>query len=337
MEKQWMRKGLIWTVTGVLALTLAGCGAKNNGGNVAQVEPAKAASPQAGGGQPAAGAMKTQYPLKEKDATGKEFTFEKAPAKIASVSPAETEALFAIGLGDKIVGVSDFDDYPAEAKTKPKLGGVVKPNTEAMIATGADIIFTGVSMKKDAVEQLRGMNLNMFKVEPKTVADVMNDILQFGRITDRQEQAEQVAAKMKADMQKVQSALKDLKPEQKKKVYVEFSPGWTVGKGEFMDELITLAGGINVAADTKGWNQISEEKIIQANPDVILYASDVIDDKTKKTMDQMIRERSGWGQINAVKNNRVIGLESGPFNRPGPRLTDGLTAMAKAIYPDLVK
>ncbi|KIL36252.1 ABC transporter substrate-binding protein [Gordoniibacillus kamchatkensis] len=337
MNKQWRKTGLAWTAIGAFALALAGCGAAGKENTAPQTEPAKVVSSEAGSGKPAAGALKTQYPLKEKDATGNEFTFAKAPDKIASVSPAETEILFALGLGDKIVGVSDFDDYPAEAKSKPKLGGVVKPNTEAMIATGADIIFTGVSMKKDAVEQLRGMNLNLFKVEPKTVADVMNDVLQFGRITDRQEQAEQVVAKMKADMQKVQDAVKSVPQEQKKKVYVEFSPGWTVGKGEFMDELITLAGGINVAADTKGWNQISEEKIIQANPDVILYASDVVDDKTKKTMDQLIRGRSGWDQINAIKNNRVIGLASGPFNRPGPRLTEGLLAMAKAIYPDLVK
>jgi iron complex transport system substrate-binding protein len=337
MKAQWMRKAVAWAAAGTLALALAGCGAAGQGGPAAQAEPAKTAAPQTGGGEPAASAKKTQYPLKEKDATGKEFTFDKAPAKIASVSPAETETLFALGLGDKIVGVSDYDDYPAEAKSKPKLGGIVKPNTEAMIAAGADIIFTGVSMNKDVVEQLRGMNLNMFKVEPKTVADVMNDVLQFGRITDRQEQAEQVVAKMKADLQQVQDAVKSVKPEQRKKVYVEFSPGWTVGKGEFMDELITLAGGVNVAADTQGWNQISEEKIIQANPDVIIYAKDVTDEKTKKTLEQMIRERSGWDKINAIKNNRVIGLESGPFNRPGPRLTQGLLEMAKAIYPELVK
>lgn len=335
MKATWMKKSALLAMTAALAAAMAGCGTNDKDANKI-VEPAKAAGSQDKTAAPAS-VKKTQYPLTVKDATGKEFTFQKAPGKIVSVSPAETEALFAIGLGEQIAGVSDFDDYPAEAKSKPKMGGVTKPNTEAVIAAGADIVFTGVSMKKDVVEQMRGLGINMFKVEPKSLADAMNDVLLFGQITDHQEQAEKVVAKMKADMQKVQDAVKGLKPEQKKKVYIEFSPGWTVGKGEFMDELITLSGGVNVAGDTPGWNKISEENIIQANPNVILYSQGITDDKTKKTLEQIIRERSGWDKIDAIQKNQVIGLDSNVVSRPGPRLTDGLVAIAKAIYPDLVK
>lgn len=333
MKAKWMKKSALLLMTAALAAA-AGCGAKEKDANKI-VEPAKAVSNQEKPAAPAA-AKKTQYPFTVKDATGKEFTFQKAPAKIVSVSPAETEALFAIGLGDSIVGVSDFDDYPAEAKSKPKMGGITKPNSEAVIASGADVVFTGVSMKKDDVEQMRGLGINMFKVEPKTIADVMNDVLLFGQITDHQEQAEKVVARMKADLTKVQDAVKGLKPEQRKKVYVEFSPGWTVGKGEFMDELITLAGGINVA-DKPGWNQINEETIIQANPNVILYSQGITDDKTKKKLEDLIRERSGWDKIDAIQKNQIAGLDANLLSRPGPRLTEGLVAMAKVIYPDLVK
>lgn len=335
MKAIWIKRSALLAVTAALAAAVAGCG---NSGKEANkiVEPAKAVGTQEKAAAPAA-AKKTQYPLTVKDATGKQFTFQKAPAKIVSVSPAETEALFDIGLGDQIVGVSDFDDYPAEAKSKPKMGGVTKPNTEAVIAAGADIVFTGVSMKKEAVEQYRGQGINMFKVEPKTLADVMNNVMLYGQITDHQEQAEQVVAKMKADLQKVQDAVKGLKPEERKKVYIEFSPGWTVGKGEFMDELITLAGGTNVAGDTQGWNQISEENIIKANPNIIFYPQGITDDKTKKTLEQIIRERSGWDKIDAIQKNQVIPLDGNLISRPGPRLTDGLLAMAKAMYPDLVK
>ena len=160
------------------------------------------------------------YPLKIKDATGKEFTFDKAPERIASVSPAETEALFAIGLEANIVGVSDFDDYPEAAKTKPKLGSITKPNQEAVIASNANVVFTGVSMKADTVEKLRALNINVFKVEPKTVDDAIANIQTYGLITDHQEQAEKVVAKMKADRQKVVNAVKDVKQENKKKVYM---------------------------------------------------------------------------------------------------------------------
>ncbi|MFE6795113.1 ABC transporter substrate-binding protein [Paenibacillus chitinolyticus] len=314
-----------------MAVGLAACGKQSaDNGTAGSASPAASTAPQSS-------AKKTQYPLKVTDATGKEFTFEKAPGKIVSVSPAETEALFAIGLGDIIVGVSDFDDYPEEAKNKPKMGGITQPNQESVIASGADIVFTGVSMKKESVEKLRAMGINVFKVEPKTLDDVMKNIQLYGQITDHQEQAEKVVAKMKEDRQKVTDAVKTVAADKKKKVYIEFSPGWTVGKGEFMDELITLAGGVNVASDITGWKQISEEKIIQQNPDVILFAKGVVDDKTKKSLEELIRGRSGWNEINAVKNNQVIGLDQNTLTRPGPRLTEGLLQMAKAIYPDLVK
>jgi iron complex transport system substrate-binding protein len=331
--KKTMHKWSVILLSLALAASLAACGKKDdNTGKI--VDPAKASTEATKA--PAAPAKKTQYPLTVKDTTGKEFTFEKAPTRIVSVAPSETEILFAIGLGDQIVGVSDHDDYPAEAKSKPKMGGL-KPNLEALIAANADVVFAGGSMKKDNVEKLRESKLNVFKIEPKTLDDVMAGILQFGVITDHQEQAEKVVAKMKADRQKVTDAVKGVKVEEKKKVYIEFSPGWTVGSGEFMDELITLSGGINVAADTKSWHQISEEKIIQQNPNVILFSKDVVDDKSKKTLEQIIRTRSGWDKIDAVQKNQVFGLDANLLSRPGPRLTEGLLEMAKEIYPELVK
>jgi iron complex transport system substrate-binding protein len=318
------------------AFSLAGCAKKDDiSGKV--VDPAKLSPTASKAPTSSAAAKKTHYPLKVKDATGKEFTFEKAPINIVSVSPAETETLFAIGLSNSIVGVSDSDDYPEEAKSKPKMGGIIKPNQEAMIAANADVIFTGVSMKKETVDKLREMKLNVFKVEPKTVDDILADIALFGQITDHQAEADKVINKMKEDRQKVTDAVKGLTADKKKKVYIEFSPGWTVGSGEFMDELISIAGGINVAGDVPGWQEISEEKIIQQNPAVILFAKGFVDDTSKKPLDEIIRGRSGWDKIEAVQKNQVIGIDQNLLSRPGPRLTDGLLEMAKGIYPELVK
>ncbi|KQY84236.1 ABC transporter substrate-binding protein [Paenibacillus sp. Root52] len=313
-----------------LALALAGCGnATTNEGSGASQQPAQEQSQEQ-----TTTDLKTQYPITVTDATGETFTFEKAPAKIVSVSPAETESLFALGLDEQIVGVSDFDDYPEAATTKPKMGGVSKPNEESIIAADADIVFTGISMNEEAVKKFRDLGIVIFKTDPKSVDDVAKNIETFGQITDTQEKAQEIIAKMKQDVTDVTEAVKAVKPEEKKNVYVEFSPGWTVGKGEFMDELITLAGGNNVASDLQGWNEINEENIIAANPDVILYANDVIDENSK-TLDQIIKARSGWDQITAVKDDAVIGLDANLLSRPGPRVTEGLKAVAKAIYPDL--
>nr|WP_090894519.1 ABC transporter substrate-binding protein [Paenibacillus sp. OK076] len=314
----------------MLALTLAGCGTTTTNEGTGTSQPAQEQSQEQ-----AQTDLKTQYPLTVTDATGESFTFDKAPAKIVSVSPAETESLFALGLDEQIVGVSDYDDYPEAATTKPKMGGVSKPNEESIIAAEADIVFTGISMSKESVKKLRDLGITIFKTDPKSVDDVINNIETFGKITDHQEKAQEIITQMKKDVADVTEAVKAVKPEEKKKVYVEFSPGWTVGKGEFMDELITLAGGNNVASDLTGWNQINEENIIASNPDVILYANDVVENN--KTLDQIIKARSGWDQITAVKNDAVIGLDANLLSRPGPRVTQGLKEVAKAIYPDLFK
>lgn len=314
----------------MLALTLAGCGTTTTNEGTGTSQPAQEQSQEQ-----AKTDLKTQYPLTVTDATGESFTFDKAPAKIVSVSPAETESLFALGLDEQIVGVSDYDDYPEAATKKPKMGGITKPNEESIIAAEADIVFTGISMSEESVKKLRDLGITIFKTDPKSVDDVMNNIETFGKITDHQEKAQEIITQMKQDVADVTEAVKAVKPEEKKKVYVEFSPGWTVGKGEFMDELITLAGGNNVASDLTGWNQINEENIIASNPDVILYANDVVEDN--KTLDQIIKARSGWDQITAVKNDAVIGLDANLLSRPGPRVTQGLKEVAKAIYPDLFK
>ena len=213
------------------------------------------------------------------------------------------------------------------------MGSLYTPNAEAIIAAEPDIVFTGISMDEAAVQKLRDLGIVIFKTDPKTIEDVMKNIEVYGQITNHQEQAQEVIAKMKADVKEVQDKVASLSDDQKKQVYVEFSPGWTVGKGEFMDEVITLAGGVNVAGDAEGWYEISEENIIAANPDVILYASDVVDND--KTLDEIIKARDGWNEITAIKNEQVISINANLLSRPGPRVTEGLKEVAKAVYPDL--
>ncbi|WP_027085779.1 ABC transporter substrate-binding protein [Cohnella panacarvi] len=324
----------------LLVFMLAACGANeadSPSGNASPTETQSAASSSAEttptSSPSADDAKSTVYPLTEKDATGKEITFEQAPETIVSASPAETEILFALGLADRIVGVSDFDNYPKEAESKPKVGGIVEPNTEAIVAAGADLVVAGISIKDTALDNLRTLGLNVVCMNPRKLDDVLSDILQLGRITDQQTEAEALVAQMKADIQMVKGVAETIKPEEKRKVYIEYSPGWTVGSGEFMDELITLAGGVNIASDVQGWSQINEEKVIKDNPDVIIHTLNLVDDKGNK-LEDLIRGRSGWGEITAIKNDRVVGLDGDVLARPGPRITQALLGIASAIYPD---
>ncbi|QMV41482.1 ABC transporter substrate-binding protein [Cohnella cholangitidis] len=341
-----MKKLWLIALTLALAVALAGCGKDNNDSEAspsssqsASASPIASASQAASESAPAseAAAKKTEYPLTVKDATGTEFTFDKAPEKIVSTSVSETEILFALGLGDKVVGVSDYDNYPPEALEKQKVGGVSEPNVEAIIALEPDLVITGISIKDTAVEKFRSLDLKLVKTEPKSIEDVLGNILLIGQITDKQTEAEALVAQMREDVRKVTEAAATIKPEGKKKVYIEFSPGWTVGKGEFMDELITLAGGVNIASDMQGWNPINEEKVIADNPDVIIYTLNITDEKSGKKLEDLIQGRSGWDKIKAIADKQLIGMDGDILSRPGPRITEALKQLSEGIYPGLVK
>lgn len=331
---KWTRIWGAWLLALVL-LVAAGCGANegnqaaNTGNNANQTQQEQTD----GTATTEADDLHTTYPLTVTDAFGTEFTFESAPQRIVSLAPSETEGLFALGLDEQVVGVSDNDDYPEAVKDKARMGGF-EVNVEAVVAAQPDIVLAGNLVGEETVKSLTDLGLKVFRSNPKTIEEVMDNIKTVGQITDHQKEASEVTGQMKAELDKVTEAVQAVPADQKKQVYIEFSPGWTVGKGEFMDEMITLAGGVNVASDITGWSEINEENIIKANPDVILYAKSVVDENNR-TLADIIKQRGGWDQITAIKEDRIVALEDNLLSRPGPRVTQGLTEVAKAIYPEL--
>lgn len=277
----------------------------------------------------------TQYPLTIQDASGTEITIEEEPERIVSTSPSETEILFALGLGDKVVGVSDYADYPEAALEKERVGGVVDPNAEAIIALEPDLVISGISMSDDVADKLRNLDLVTYKNDGQSLEEILDNILKIGQVVNAQTEAEELVAEMQADIDAVKEAVADVAEADKKKVYLEFTPGWTVGSGEFLDELITIAGGINVASELEGWAEVNEEKIIEEDPDVILFAKDAVDFETEQPLAELIQDRSGWTEITAIQNDRLVGIDENIVSRIGPRVTDALKQFAEAIYPEL--
>lgn len=282
-----------------------------------------------------AGPDETEYPLTVVDVTGTEITIEKEPERIVSTSTSDTEILFALGLGDKIYGVSDFDNYPEEAKDKPKMGGVVEPNVEAILEQEPDLVVTGNSISEEAAQNIRDLGITLYQTDPKNMEEVFDVIRETGLITNRQKEAEDVIEEMQSVIDHVKETVAEVAEEDKKKVYIEYNPGWTVGKGEFMHELIELAGGINVAGDTEGWIEVNEEKIIEENPDVIIYAADLVDEETGKQLGELIKERDGWEEITAIEENQMVPIDEDIMSRNGPRIVEALQQIAEGIYPEL--
>ncbi|WP_278343021.1 ABC transporter substrate-binding protein, partial [Parageobacillus thermoglucosidasius] len=176
-----------------------------------------------------------------------------------------------------------------------------------------------------------------YKAHPATLEEALETILTFGVLTDAQEEARRLVAGMRDDIRRVTEAAARIPEEEKAKVYFEIAPGWTVGKGEYLDELIRLAGGINVAGDAEGWTMINEEHIIAQDPDVILHVAGLVDHESGKTLEELIRSRPGWEKVKAVRENRLVGLDEDVVSRTGPRITEALLLIAEAIYPGMVR
>jgi len=339
-----MKRWLAGLLALVMALALAACGtgdakpdagSTTDNGQSAQVEQGTEANGEDQSEEPSDESedLRTEYPLTITDASGEEITFEEAPQRIVSIAPHQTEILFALGLGDRVVGVSEFDNYPEEAQTKPKVGNI-QGNVEALLAVEPDLVVAGVSLNGSTIQGLRDLGVRVFTTEPENIDQVIESILTIGLITDAQEAAQEVAAKMRTDKQYVIDKVSGLTEDQKKKVYVEYDPLWTAGKGSFLDEIITLSGGINIAADLDKWAQISAEAVIEADPDVIIYA-EVTDYETGNPLIETIKSRPGFSEITAIKNGALVGINADIISRYGPRITDALMLAAKGIYPEL--
>lgn len=278
--------------------------------------------------EPSVNEGETIYPLTVTDATGTEVTFEKAPTAIVTLAPSETEVAYTIGAGGYVVGVDEFSNYPEDALSKPKIGDMTT-NIEAVVALNPDLVLAIAG--SPAIEQLRALNLNVFATDPKSYDAVIEKIEVIGQIVNKQAEAAAAADHMRDIKEQVTAAVKDA---DKKSVYLEISEGWTVGSGEFLDELITLAGGQNIAASQAGWFEVNAEEVVEQNPQLIIFV-DYGEEKSAIVAD--ITERPGWNAIDAVKDNQIYGVAEDPVVRVGPRLADGLLDLASLIHPELVK
>ncbi len=269
------------------------------------------------------------YPFTIKDDTGAELTFEHAPATIVTLAPSETETVFAIGGGERVVGVDENSNYPSEAQSIAKIGDVTT-NVEAVAALDPELVIASSSMNADAITKLRELDIPVYATDPTTYDAVISKVETLGEILDMHKEAEAVAKRMREVKEEVAEAVKAA---EKKKVYLEFSPGWTVGSGTFLDELITLAGGVNISAAKPGWFEVSAEEVVTQNPALIIYPDF---GEEPSPIVQGIESRPGWRAIDAVKNKQMVKVSNDPLVRPGPRLADGLLELAAAIHPDLV-
>ena len=263
------------------------------------------------------------------DDAGRKIYLAKTPARIVSLAPSVTEMLFAIGAADQIVGVTQFCNYPPEALKKPKVG-YANPNLESLVALQPDLVVgPNEFLKPDVVLKLEQLKIPVFALTEKNVGDIFIHIQTLGRMLDRSTTANAVAMELRQQVTQIKERTERFSPV--RVLYVLNSePLITVGPGSFIDQLIVLAGGVNVAAKSgTPYPRLSMETVLQDDPEVLVFPvgeSEGISDSEQQAWRQ-------WSTITAVKQGRLHQIPADLLNRPGPRVVRALELLADILHP----
>lgn len=256
-----------------------------------------------------------------------------AAQRYISLAPSTTEILFALGLEDEIVGVSSQCNYPEQAKNKPRIGDFSSPNIESIVSLRPDYIFCTGLEQDPVITQIRGLKLNIYVADPVNTRELFQTVRDIGRITHKEQAAEQLIQDMQDRIDRITAKARSIPANERQKVFLEIwhEPLMSAAKGSFVDELISLSGGINIAHDLiRPYCNFSSEKVISLNPQCIILAY-----MDKEPPLKLVKQRFGWGKIDAVKSGRVFNdINPDLLLRPGPRIVQGLEEIYKRLYPN---
>ena len=245
------------------------------------------------------------FPVEIEDNFGNKVNIEKEPLKIISLAPHNTEILFALGLGDRVIGVTSFCDYPQEAASKEIVGDFEGNNLEKIVELEPELVLIYGPGNEEDNKILKDAGIKVLGFMPESIDAVMKDIETIGKATGKDKEAAELVSSMTAKKDEI---LEKIKGQEEVRVFYEIwhEPLQAAGKGSFMDELITLAGGKNIAEDAEGaYPQYDLEQLLERDPEVYLTSQDMPD----KTVES-IKERPGFDAVSAVKNDRVVDRKS---------------------------
>lgn len=281
----------------------------------------------------------SKFPVTVKDSEGIETSIAQEPVRIISLLPSHTEILFAIGAGEQMAGCTTNCDYPEETQNlkKVSLSNPGSINLETLVALKPDLVLLGGDYHQRIREQLSKLKIPVLSFESQSLAEIERSIRGMSRSTGHVDAGEKLIQKLQQEVASIQEKIKPYQKEGRPRVFYQVwdQPLMTAGPTSFIGELIDLAGGENIFDDVDlPYPQVSEEILIQRNPDVILLPRSKKDHSDATEIVKKLSEQSGWKQMKAVKNQRIYLIEEDFISRPGPRVVQGLEKVAQALYPE---
>ncbi len=272
------------------------------------------------------------WSIESKDALGREVSLDSPPQRLIPLAPNLTEILYALGLGDRVVGVTNHDNYPPEVSLKPKVGSYISLNIERIISLSPDLVIGTVDGNEAYVlDLLQQAHIKVFFVNPRTVNQVIETISTIGKICGVPEKARDLSGRLS---RRVDHVLERIGSRERPLVFLQINiqPIMTVNQNTVHNDVIRLAGGTNMAAkEPITYPRISIEEVIQRRPDVIVISSMERGGRFEKARQEWLK----WKSIPAVQNQRVYLIDSDLIDRPSPRLIEGLEIMARFIHPEV--
>jgi iron complex transport system substrate-binding protein len=308
-----MRKILTFTIVIIMILNLAGCN--------------KLAVPQ--GTDPASGnGSENGLKIEVTDFKGRKIILDEVPQKIVSLSPSNTEILFALGAGERIVGVTSYCDYPEEAKKVEQMGDYEGPNMELIMKVQPDVVLAGY-IQEELVKNLEDVGIPVIVTEAESFEAIYQSISLIGKVTGTDAEAEKITTEMKTKIAEIEAKTKD---KEKPTVFylVWTDPLMTAGSKTFINDVIKAAGGINVAEKVDGWAKYSAEELVQDNPEILVAALHSTDSGMTK---EDLSKNQIFSKLGCVKQGEIhVMSDDNIISRPGPRIVQAIEEMARVFY-----
>ena len=264
------------------------------------------------------------------DETGRSVRIPQPVRRIVSLAPSLTETIYALGLQDRLVGDTEYCDYPPDAKKKTKVGGGIDPSLEVIASLHPDLVLVTKSFNRlETMQSLDRLGISSYATDPHTVADIISSVKTLAVVLGVPEVGVSVAEEMQHRLADLQQRIGSLPP--KRVLFVVWTqPLISTGKDTFLADALRHAGAVSIIDSSQGWPQVNLEEVARLQPDFLVFAESHSGDASREMA--KLATLPGWKIVRAVRNHRYAVI-SDAVNRPAPRIVSAIEDLARQLHP----